>query len=123
VSQHESISYWEGRGALLLWFSALSGPAAWALDQLLSYALVKPVCALGHGQYLAVLPVAALALVVAGAMAGWRCLRLLPDADTEGGRRVDRSRFMAVVAISLNGLIALLILTAATSPFILSPCE
>jgi MFS family permease len=123
VAVPESASYWEGRGAHLLWFSALSGPAAWAINQLLGYSLVKPLCAIGNGQPLAILAAAALALVIGGAVAGWRCLRLLPDAEEDGGRRVDRSYFMAVVGIALNGLIAVLIVTAAVSPFILSPCE
>jgi hypothetical protein len=115
--------YWESRGALLLWFAALSGPLAWALDQLISYSLVKPICAAGNKNLLTMISLAALLLVIAGAMVGWYCVRQLPDAELDGGRRTDRSYFMALIGIGLNALIAILILTAAVPRFVLSPCE
>jgi hypothetical protein len=115
--------YWQHRGARLLWFAALSGPVAWGADQLISYALVKPICAAGNKNLLLLTAAAALLLVACGVYAGWSCLRQLRDADDEGGRRIDRSHFMAVVATSLNALIAILILTAVVPLFLLSPCE
>ena len=123
VSHEARGDYWEGRGALLLWFAVMSGPVAWALDQLISYSLVKPVCAAGNKNLLTMISLAALLLVVAGTWAGAYCVRRLPNAELEGGRRTDRSYFMALVGIALNALIAILILTAAVPRFVLSPCE
>src|SRR3954447_23061398 len=105
--------YWEERGALLLWFGALSGPVAWALDQLISYSLVKPICAAGNKNLLTLISLAALLLIISGAYAAWTCLAQLRDANEEGGRRIDRSYFMAMVGLSLNLLIAILVITAA----------
>jgi hypothetical protein len=120
---HEARTYWEDRGLLLLWLGVLSGPAAWALNQLIGYALVKPVCAGNAGHMLVLVSAGALALVVTGAMMSWSCLTKLRQADEKGARQEDRSYFMAVAGLALNVLIGLLVLTAATSPFLLSPCE
>ncbi len=121
---HEARTYWEDRGLLLLWIGVLSGPAAWALNQLIGYALVKPVCGGSHaGPTLALVSAGALALVVIGGAISWSCLARLKNANLEGAGQEDRSYFMAVGGLALNVLIGLLVLTAATSTFLLSPCE
>src|SRR4051812_46274117 len=111
---HEASTYWEDRGLLLLWLGVLSGPAAWALNQLIGYALVKPACAGNAGHMLALVSAGALAMVVAGGAMSWSCLTKLRQADEKGGGRDDRSYFMAVAGLALNVLIGLLVLTAAT---------
>ena len=123
MSDRAARNYWEGRGLVLLVVALLIAPAAWALNQLLGYALVKPVCAGGSPLILTALSAAALAAVIAGAWIAWRCLAKLPADGASSGYLEDRSRFLAVVGLSLNLLIAVLILTAGASPFILHPCE
>jgi hypothetical protein len=123
MAGREGNLYWEQRGLVLLWLSVLSGPAAWALNQLIGYALVKPVCAADAKLTLTAVSAGALIVVAAGAWVAWSCLASLRGADERGGRREDRSYFMAVAGISLNALIGLLIVTAAVAPFLLSPCE
>jgi hypothetical protein len=120
---HEARTYWEDRGLLLLWIGVLSGPAAWASNQLIGYALVKPVCAGGRGPMLMLISAAALAVIIAGGAISWSCLARLRHANPEGGRQQDRSYFLAVAGLALNVLLGVLVLTAATSPFFLSPCE
>ncbi len=115
--------YWDDRGAVLLWAAVLLAPAAWAFNQFVGYALVKPVCASGHKIVLIGISAAALAIVSAGEWIAWSCFRRLRQADEEGASPADRSYFMAVVAMGFNFLVAILILTAAVSPFVLSPCE
>jgi hypothetical protein len=119
----DSSGYWDARGAWLLWFSVLSGPAAWALNQLIGYALVKPVCAAGAGLALALVSAAALALVAVGGWTAWSCLVRVRGAGEFGEDREARSQFLAIAGLGLNGIIGLLILTAAVPPFLLSPCE
>ena len=115
--------YWEGRGLVLLWVAMLAGPAAWVWNQLVGYALVEPACAAGAPLILTAVAIIALAAVSMGSWIAWRCLAKL-DADAASSRpHEERSRFLAVIALSFNLLIALLILTAGTSPFILHPCE
>jgi hypothetical protein len=120
---HEARTYWEHRGLLLLWVSLLSGPAAWTVNQLAGYALVKPVCVSGQYLALAAISAAALTAALAGVWIGARCLRRLAGADLAGGGQANRSRFLAISAIGLNLLLALLIATAAVPPFILQSCE
>jgi hypothetical protein len=115
--------YWEDRGLGLLWFSFLAAPAAWALDELISYALVKPVCFADATMMLTAINGSALLLVIAGALVGRACLLKAQGAADDGGRPVDRSHFMAIVAIAFNVLVALLIVFATIPHFVLSPCE
>jgi hypothetical protein len=116
-------AYWEGRGLVWLWVSMLAGPLAWTLDQGLSYPAVKPSCF--NDTELALLAIAALSLAITafGVWIGWWCLQQVRGATDDGGAVADRSYFMALVAISFNVLIALLIVTATAPIFLLSPCE
>ena len=120
---HAARGYWEDRGLILLWFAVLSGPAAWALDELISYAAVKPVCFADARFTLTAINLGALVLVGAGALIARSCLSKLRQASDDGGRHVDRSYFMAVGALGLNALIGLLIVFATFPHFVLSPCE
>jgi hypothetical protein len=124
--------YWEGKGLRRLWFAVLSAPVAWALDQLISYALIKPVCVADATFALTAISAAALALVITGALVGRACLTRIHDAGrlsridaatVGGGRRIDRSYFMALVGIAFNILVGLLIVFATIPHFVLSPCE
>lgn len=123
VSTHEPHGYWEQGGLALLWFAFLAGPAAVVLNQLPGYALVKWACATGHPTVLTAISVATLLLALVGAWAGWLCWMQLRDANGHGGRIVDRSYFVAIVATSFALLNALLILLQAYPRFVLGPCE
>jgi hypothetical protein len=116
-------SYWEHRGQTLLVVAVLLAPAAWAFNELVGYALVKPICASGHKLILTGLSLLMLAMVAAGVWIGWSSFVQLRGAMEQGGTRIDRSYFLALIAIGFNLLIGLLILTAAVPPFLLNPCE
>lgn len=120
---HPPHGYWEQRGLALLWFALLAGPVSVAANQLSGYALVKWACASGHANVLTVIAAVTFVLALAGAWAGWSCYASLRDANPEGGRIVDRSYFVAVVAIGFALINALLIVMQAYPRFILSPCE
>jgi hypothetical protein len=115
--------YWEHRGQYRLWAAMLLGPSAWALNELIGYALVKPVCAGGQKILVLGLSAAMLLLALGGLWIGWSCLAELRGARQKGGTRLDRSYFMALVAIGFNALLALLVVTQAVAPFLLNPCE
>lgn len=121
---HEARDYWEHRGLVLLWASMLAGPLAFALNLQVGYALVKWACSREQEFLLTLVAVLAFALTASGAWLGWTCLIKVRDAaDEQGGRLVDRSYFMAVVAIGLNALLALWIVAATFPQIVLSPCE
>ena len=115
--------YWDDWGLVLLWTSMFLGPLAVSLDLAAGYALVKPLCANGDPQMLPVLSGAAFVMTLIGTAIGRSCFaRLRRTAVDDGGRVIDRSYFIAVVAIGLNVICAVLILTAGGTRFIVS-CE
>ena len=120
---HEAHSYWEDRGLVLLLTALVVAPAAWFLDQGLSYALMKWVCATGYKTVLTAISATTLAMALGGGWLGWSLLARAGDGRDDGGTRVDRSQFLAIVAVTFNALVALLIVTAGVSRYILSPCE
>jgi hypothetical protein len=117
-------SYWEAGGLAALVGAFLAGPAAWGLNLMVNYSLVKPACAAGSPLVLTAVSVAALAVTCAGAVGSWRCwLKLRDVGTTEGGRIVDRSYFVALAGIVLNLFFVLLISVSVVPHFVLSPCE
>jgi hypothetical protein len=121
---HEAREYWDDWGLVLLWTSMLSGPLAFGLNLQIGYALVKWACSRDQTFVLSLVAGITLTGALAGAWLGWFCLVKVRDAaEEEGGRLIDRSYFMAVVAVGLNLLLALLIVTSSVPQFLLSPCE
>jgi hypothetical protein len=115
--------YWDDRGLVLLWTAMLAGPVAFAFNLQVGYALVKWACSRQQPFVLLAVAMVALALTTAGAWLGWTCLaKLRGTANEEGGRVIDRSYFMAVVAIGLDALLALWMVTTMIH-LMLSPCE
>lgn len=109
---------------LPLWSGILAGPIAWALDLLVSYALVKWVCVSRGYVVLHGVTLLALAIVMGGAMLSWRALRhTRADAKTDGGRPRERARFMAVLGLTLCALFALQIVAGAIPIWVLDACQ
>ena len=120
----EARDYWDDWGLVLLWTSMLAGPLAWGLNLQVGYALVKWACSREQAFVLTVVAVITFAATLAGAYLGWSCLLTVrAAADELGGRTIDRSYFMAVIAVGLNLLLALLIAVSSVHQFLLSPCE
>ncbi|HXD18328.1 MAG TPA: hypothetical protein VN654_15040 [Vicinamibacterales bacterium] len=123
VDTRETHDYWEREGLVLLWFAMLAGPAAVAVNMGAGYALVKWACAGAHASMLTAISLATLLLAFAGAWIGWTCRARLRDANEDGGRIVDRSYFIAIIATGFAVLNAFLIVMQAYPRFVLSPCE
>lgn len=121
---HEARDYWEEWGLVVLWASMLAGPLAFAVNLQVGYALVKWACSREQEFVLGLVALIALATTAWGAWLGWSSLAKVRDAaDEQGGRHIDRSYFMAVIAIGLNLILALQIAASAFPVFVLSPCE
>jgi len=117
-------SYWDTKGLVRLWMSFCAGPIAWLLNQGIGYAVMKPVCRSADVSALWLIGAFTLVLACLGAWIAARCLLMLRDGATDtGGRAIDRSYFVAIVAIGMNSLIAILIVTSVIPQFLLSPCE
>lgn len=123
MSSEVAREYWDDWGLVLLWMSVLLGPLAVSFDLGAGYALVKPLCAGARPDLLRLVSAAALALTAIGTIIGSVCWsRLRQTAIDDGGRVIDRSYFMSIVAIGLNVLSAILIATAGGARFLMS-CE
>jgi hypothetical protein len=100
---------------LKLWTGILTGPAAWAVDLSISYAVVKWTCLTQREWIFPVFTVSALALCAAGAVIAWSAL-----AASEGHARV---RFMAILGLTANALFGLTIASNAIPHWVLSACQ
>jgi len=118
-------NYWDSKGLAWLWTSFFAGPAAWTLNQGVGYAVMKPVCRSADVSALWLIGAFTFALACLGAWTAMRrCLLMLREGVTDDGARIiDRSYFVAIVAIGMNSLIAILIVTSVIPQFLLSPCE
>jgi hypothetical protein len=120
----EARDYWEEWGLVLLMTSLLSGPLAFGLNLQLGYAVVKWACASDQRFVPTLIAAVMFGVTLWAAWLAWSCLRQLRDgAHEHGGTMMDRSYFLSLLALGLNGILALLIAVTAVSHFVLSPCE
>jgi hypothetical protein len=106
-----------------LWWGILIGPASWALDQGISYAIDQHACSTGHFYLLHLVSAVGFVLALTGALVGWRQLASVRDGNDEGGSPRDRSWFMAWLGILLSSMFALTIVAIAVTKIVLSPCD
>jgi hypothetical protein len=67
--------------------------------------------------------VGALFIVASGALTARRLFDTAGDAVTDGGRSVDRARFMAGLGLLFAALFTMLVLCTAVPSWILHACE
>ena len=113
-----------GEGMAVQWAGVLAGPIALAADQLASYALVKWTCGHQHAWVLHLISVGALLVIAAGAFAAWRAVSEAPsDATFDGGRSIDRGRFMGVFGLATCALFAVLVVAMAVPGWMIDACQ
>lgn len=110
-----SVQSWSGAGLV-------TGPGAWAVNQMLSYTLVPWVCAGGKVDVIPVVALAAAAVALVGALISWRALRRRDDRSPEAtaGRPYD---LLAGMGILIALLFALAILMQGAAGFVFHGCE
>jgi hypothetical protein len=105
---------------LSLWAAILAGPAAWALDLVVSYALVGWTCGSERVVVIRAITFAALTIIAAGAAIAWRALHCTPDQPADAGGRLPRARFMALLGLASSALFAVAVLGAALPRWMLN---
>ena len=109
---------------LALWAGILAGPAAWALDLCVSYALVKWTCSSQREAVLHMTAAAALIVVAGGAIVSLLALRrTAPQMPTDGGDPRQRARFMALLGLTSCALFALMVVAGAIPWWVLDACD
>ena len=110
-----------------LWFAVLCGPLAAFADEQVEYFLVAWSC----GKFdpvsrilLHAVPLSLIVLCAAAALVAWKARTTPTDASEEHIADADRSRrgFMALLALGLNLLGVVVILSQWIPVFYLSPC-
>ena len=110
-------------GTAVQWIGVLTGPLALAADQLTSYALVKWTCGHQHLWVLHAISLAALIVIAGGAFAAWTAVsESPPDATLDGGRSIDRGRFMRVLGLATSALFAALVVAMAVPGWMIDAC-
>jgi len=111
-------------GISALWLSILAGPAAWAVDLLLSYSLVQWTCGGGPPVVLHLISVVSLVVIAAGAFAGWQSLQAVPGgAPSDGSQPDQRAYFMALLGLLMCALFAVVVVAEAIPRWILDACH
>ena len=102
----------------------LAGPAAWFLDQQVSYSIVQWVCGGGPHVVLHLISLGALVMVGGGAVASWTALqRARPGAVSDGSQPDERGRFMAILGLVSCAFFALVIIAMAVPRVVLDACQ
>jgi hypothetical protein len=109
---------------LTLWFALLAPPLALLLNQQTVYGLVPKACANGWWGALRVIPLAFLALALAGGLAAWRGWRASgPSWPGSDAHPMTRARFMAVVAMLGCALFSLILAGHWAATLMIEPCQ
>lgn len=111
-------------GIAIEWAGILAGPIALAAQQLASYALVKWTCGHQHTSVLHLISLGALVIVAGGAFAAWRTLDEAPaDSTGDGGRSLDRGRFMGLLGLATSALFAVAVVFMSVPPWMIDACQ
>ena len=111
------------RDALLV-LAALTGPFAFALNELASYSLAPTACAAGTKWMLFAVGLLSLLLAAGGAALAWSVGRRLPEGSTEAGEpESSRARFLAWYGAALGVAFVVAILALEVPKAVLGVCQ
>jgi hypothetical protein len=113
-----------GAGATALWWGVLAGPIGFALDEVLSYAIVQHACSTGSHRLLHFYTVIAILFSLSGFAAAQWCYRhISQDMNGTNDSVLLRSRWMALYGIAASIAFAIVIIAVSIPKWTLSPCD
>jgi hypothetical protein len=111
-------------GPLALWTAILAGPAIFACDLTVSYALVKPACVAFGRTPLHAISVMSFVLVASGALFAWRLRQALPaNVCTTGSDPERRAHFMATLGLWSSMFFLVIVIALAIPRWVLDGCR
>jgi hypothetical protein len=113
-----------GPAAGALWWGVLAGPISFALNEVLSYAIVQHSCSTAHHGWLEFYTVLGVLLAIWGFISAQSCYSRIPKSiSTEEGNTYSRARWMAIYGMA--GSLAFVVLNIAVSipKWAMSPCD
>jgi hypothetical protein len=123
MSEPLEVQFREGRRVAQLWAGILLGPAAWAVDFVLSYAVTHHECSTGAMLWHRTSSVIAVLVTLWGVYLGWEAKHVLPEVPIHEGTVLARSRAMAMAGMWMGFWFAMIIIAEAVPRFLLSPCD
>ena len=113
-----------GPGLASLFTGLLIAPVIWAIQMQLNYTLVRRGCIVGSSTALSVVSIVSLLITVIGAVISWHNLQQArQELPTEAGGFRNRSQFMAILGLLMNGLFFLVILAQGIATRVFHPCQ
>jgi hypothetical protein len=113
-----------GTGASALWWGIFAGPIGFALDEVLSYAIVQHTCSTGYHWLLHFYTGLGIVLSLSGFFAARWCYQRLPEtASPSGGMVESRSRFMAIYGMAASITFIVLIIALSIQKWAMSACD
>jgi hypothetical protein len=103
------------------WAGLAAGPACWALNTQLNYALVPWFCERGHNAVPVIAAVLAV-LSLAGAASSWLAFGRHDDPGTHMEQDGHPRYLLSGIGVAAGVLFALVIAMQGTAAFILDPC-
>ena len=113
-----------GPAAGALWWGILAGPVAFALDEVLSYAIVQHSCSTAHHGWLTFYTVLGIVLAISGFISARACYSRLPASiSTEEGSTHSRARWMAIYGMAASLVFIVVIIALAIPKWAMSACD
>jgi hypothetical protein len=113
-----------GPGLASLFVGVLIAPVTWAIQMQLNYTLVRRGCIDGSSLALSLVASVSLLITVIGAAISWHSLQQAKqELPTESGGLRNRSQFMAILGLMMNGLFFLVILAQGIATGVFHPCQ
>ena len=107
-----------------LFTGVLISPVTWAIQMQLNYTLVRRGCIDSSSLALSLVSVVSLVITVIGAAISWHNLQQSKqELPTEAGGLRNRSQFMAILGLMMNGLFFLVILAQGIATRVFHPCQ
>jgi hypothetical protein len=113
-----------GPAAAALWWGVLAGPISFALNEVLSYAIVQHACSTQHYRLLHFYSALGILLAISGFITARSCyVRVPKSASLEEGNPYSRARWMAIYGMAGSLMFVIVNIALSIPKGIMNPCD